>query len=173
MQDVNEKLSQAIAQAMEPNGQEPPSLTPFDLVLHFDGHWTHEGHPITNKKIRALFDRSVRFLPEEEKYVVQVGRFRGEIQCEEAAFFVRCFHPEEGSVTLSDGSSEVLDPETLQLSAHDGAFLCRVKFDLSPEGHCARFQHAAQSELLNAVEEVEGEPMLSMGGKRHPLPSLA
>jgi hypothetical protein len=168
MQDVNEKLRSVLEGAQ----QGRPPLEPFGLLLHYDGHWTHEGQPITHQKIRKLFDRSVRFLPEEGKYVVQVGRFRGEIQCEEAAFFVRGFHPEEGLLSLSDQSSEQLDPSSLTLSVRDGAFLCCIKKNLSPEGHRARFLHAAQSELLNAVEEVEGEPMLRMGGKLYPLPSL-
>ncbi len=168
MQEPNEKLRHAIEEAQ----QGRPPLEPFGLVLHYDGHWTHEGQPITHQKIRNLFDRSVRFLPDEGKYVVQVGRFRGEIQCEESAFFVRGFDPEEGSLSLSDQSSERLDPDSLTLSARDGAFLCRIKKSLSQEGHGARFLHAAQSELLNAVEEVEGEPMLKMGGQFYPLPAL-
>nr|NIW35710.1 hypothetical protein [Gemmatimonadota bacterium] len=40
-------------------------LRPFGLVLHHDGRWTHEGQPILNRKIREVFDRSVRFLPDE------------------------------------------------------------------------------------------------------------
>jgi hypothetical protein len=168
MQDANEKLRHVIEEAQ----QGRPPLEPFGLVLHYDGHWTHEGQPITHPKIRKVFDRSVRFLPEERKYVVQMGRFRGEIECEECAFFVRCFHPEDGSLSLSDQSRERLDPSTLTLSERDDAFLCRIKIGLSPEGHPARFLHAAQSELLNAVEVVDGEPMLKMGGKFYPLPSL-
>jgi len=169
MTDPNEELRRAIQEAQQGG---PPPLAPFGLVLHFDGHWTHEGQPITNQKIRQLFDRSVRFLPEEGKYVVQVGRFRGEIECEEAAFFVRCFDPEGGTLSLSDQSSERLDPSTLTLSERDGALLCCIKKDLSPGGHRARFLHAAHAELLNAVEEIEGAPMLCFGGKPHPLPAL-
>ena len=44
-------------------------LRPFGLVLHHDGRWTHQGHPILNRKIREVFDRSVRFLPDEERFV--------------------------------------------------------------------------------------------------------
>ena len=67
----------------------PPPLRPFGLVLHHDGSWTHEGQPILNRRIREKFDGSVRYLPEQGKYVVQIGRFRGEIEVEEAGFFVR------------------------------------------------------------------------------------
>ena len=110
-------------------------LRPFGLVLHHDGRWTHQGHPILNRKMREVFDRSVRFLPDEGdegRYVVQIGRYRGEIEVEEAGFFVREFDAEEGRVRLSDGTAEPLDSTSLCLSPRDGALLCTVKRDLVP-----------------------------------------
>jgi hypothetical protein len=71
----------------------PPPLRPFGLVLHHDGRWSHEGVPIRNRRLRAAFDRSVRYLPDASVFVVQLGRFRGQIEVEEAAFFVRAFDP--------------------------------------------------------------------------------
>jgi hypothetical protein len=142
------------------------------LVLHRDGSWTHEGVPIRNRRLRAAFDRSVRYAQPEGVFVVQLGRFRGQIEVEEAAFFVRLFDPDRGEIALSDGTRERLDPASLALSAHDGALLCRVKRDLVGGGLLARFFHAAQSELLCAVEETSAGPRLRMGGALHPLPPL-
>ena len=150
----------------------PPPLRPFGLRLHHDGSWTHEGQPITHERLRQAFDRSVRWLPEERKYVVQLGRFRGEIEIEEAAFFVRDFDAASGAITLSDRTQEPLDPATLHASPRDGALLCRVKCVLRPEGLLARFTHAAQAALLDAVEETADGPVLHAGGARHPLPAL-
>jgi hypothetical protein len=153
----------------------PFPLRPFGLVLHHDGRWTHEGHPVLHRKIREVFDRSVRFLPDEGeggKYVVQIGRFRGEIEVEEAGFFVREFDAEAGSVRLSDGSSEPLDASSLRLSDRDGALLCSVKRDLAPDGLPARFHHGAQSDLLLAIEETPDGMVLRMAGRGHPLPDL-
>ena len=150
-------------------------LRPFGLVLHHDGRWTHEGHPILHHKMREVFDRSVRFLPDEGgegTYVVQIGRYRGEIEVEEAGFFVREFDAEAGSVRLSDGSIEPLDPTSLRLSPRDGALLCTVKRDLVQEGLPAHFDHAAQSELLLAIDETPGGMVLCMAGRRCPLPVL-
>jgi hypothetical protein len=150
-------------------------LRPFGLVLHHDGRWTHQGHPILNRKIREVFDRSVRFLPDEGdegKYVVQIGRHRGEIEVEEAGFFVREFDAEAGRVRLSDGTTELLDASSLRLSTRDGALLCTVKRDLVPEGLLARFRHAAQSDLLLAIDESRDGMVLRMAGRRHPLPVL-
>ena len=131
----------------------PPPLEPFGLVLHHDGTWTHEGQPVLNRKLRERFDRSVRYLAEVGKYVVQIGRFRGEIEVEEAGFFVRLFDPETGEILLSDFTTEILDVHTLGLSPRDGALLCRVKHDLSAEGLGARFMHAAHAEFMNALDE--------------------
>jgi hypothetical protein len=144
-------------------------------VLHHDGHWTHEGVPLLNRRLRAAFDGAVRFLPDEGaagKYVVQLGRFRGEIEIEEAAFFVRDFDPASGAIALSDHSRERLDVSSLSVSPRDGALLCRVKRALAPEGLPARFRHAAQAELLNAVEETGSGPALRLAGSLIALPAL-
>ena len=56
---------------------EPPPLTPFGLVLHHDGRWTHEGQPVLHRRMREHFDRSVQYLASEQKFVVtlrQAGR---------------------------------------------------------------------------------------------------
>lgn len=150
----------------------PPPLQPFGLRLHHDGRWSHEGQPILNRRLREHFDRSVRYLPAERKYVVTLRHFRGEIEVEEAAFFVRSFDAASGRVALSDGSEEVLEPGTLALSPRDGALLCRVKRALAPEGLPARFRHGAHAELMQAVEEHGGGLALRIAGELRPLPDL-
>ena len=150
----------------------PPPLRPFGLVLHHDGRWTHEGGPIANARLRAAFDRGVRFLPEEEVFVVQLGRYRGQIEVEEAGFFVRSFDPETGVIALSDRSEEPLAPESLHVSPRDGVWLCRVKRELAAVGLLARFTHAAQSQLLGAVEEGPDGPLLRIAGRAVRLPAL-
>jgi hypothetical protein len=154
----------------EPPRTGPPPLHPFGLRLHHDGRWTHEGMPFLNRKLRAAFDRSVRYLPEEDKYVVQLRHFRGEIEVEEAAFFVRMFDADNGSIALSDGSEEPLDVSSLVASPNDAALLCRVKRQLAAEGLLARFQQAAQAELLLAVEETAEGYGLRCGGVLQTLP---
>ncbi len=173
----------------------PPPLRPFGLVLHHDGSWTHEGVPIRNARLRAAFDRSVRFLPaqagpreqarearaqrgEAERspfghgcFVVQLGRFRGQIEVEEAAFFVRDLDPATGTIRLSDGTSEPLDPHTLRVSARDGAGLCAIKRSLAPAGLLARFTHAAWAELAAALEGPEDAPRLRLAGRSVALPA--
>ncbi len=149
----------------------PPPLRPFGLVLEFDGSWTHEGHPIQHERLRAAFDRSVRYLPDERAFVVQLGRFRGLIEVEEAGFFVRELAGDTGDLLLSDGSREAFDPATLEASPRDGAWLCRVKRDLVPDGLLARFSHAAHAEILEHVVAGPEGPVLELGGRRFRLPT--
>jgi hypothetical protein len=153
-----------------PGGPGPPPLAAFGLVLHHDGSWTHEGQPFRNRRLREKFDRSVRYLPDEGEYVVQIGRFRGLVEVEEAGFFVRELDPEGGTVSLSDGSTEPLEVDSLRLSERDGALLCRVKRALVAEGLPARFSHSAQADFMNAVSDSGDE--VELGGGRIPLPPL-
>ncbi len=149
---------------------DPPPLEPFGLVLHHDGSWTHAGQPIANRKLRAAFDRGVHFLPDVGKFVVQLAHFRGQIELEEAGFFVRSFDPDTGLLCLSDRTEEKLDVSSLRLSAIDGALLCTVKRDLVRAGLAARFHHAAHSDFMNAV--CDHGIAVEIGGVRHPLPDL-
>jgi hypothetical protein len=148
----------------------PPPLRPFGLRLHHDGRWSHEGQPIRNRRLREHFDQSVAYLPEDRKYVVTLHHFRGEIEVEEAAFFVRAFDAASGRIALSDRSDERLDPGSLALSPLDGALLCRVKRELAPAGLLARFSHGAHAELMGAVEETAEDLALRMAGTLHRLP---
>jgi hypothetical protein len=150
-----------------------PALHPLGLVLHRDGRFSHEGVPIRHPRLRAAFERSVRYLPEAGIFVVQLGRFAGWLEVEEAGFFVRAVDLDAGTLVLSDGSTEPLDPATLRPSVPDpDALLCRVKPALVPGGLAARFELAAQAELLLAVEPSPAGPVLRLGGRLHPLPAL-
>ncbi len=150
----------------------PPPLRPFGLRLHHDGRFSHEGEPILHAKLRAHFERSVAYLPDEEKFVVRLGRFRGQIEVEEAGFFVRSFDPATGEIALSDASRERLDPTGLAASPIDGALLCRVKRGLVVEGLLARFMPGAQAELLLAVESDDAGLWLPIGSERVALPEF-
>ncbi len=113
----------------------------------------------------------MRYLPDEDTYVVQVGRFRGQIVLEEAGFFVRDLDLANGTIALSDGTEEGLDPSTLRPSALDPeALLCTVKRDLTPRGVPARFERGAQAELLLAVEATPTGYAVRLAGALRALP---
>ena len=149
----------------------PPPLRSLGLVLHRDGRFFHEGAPVTNERLRAAFDRGVRYLPAEGKYVVTLGHFRGQLDVEEVGFFVRSVDLEAGLVTLSDHTTDRLDPASLRTSALDpDVLLCTVKRTLTPWGVPARFERSAQAELLAAVEASEAGFTVRIAGRREPLP---
>jgi len=148
----------------------PPPLRPFGLLLHHDGCFTHEGERILNRKLREHFDRSVEYLPDEGKYIVRLGHFRGELEIEEAGFFVRSVELETGDVTLSDRTREPLDVSSLVESPIDGALLCRVKKELAPGGLIARFMHGPQAELLQSAEPEGDGFVLRIAGEWRPFP---
>ena len=170
--DLDLDLDHAIEEANQPPfSKGPPPLSSFDLVLHHDGSWTHEGQAFRNQRLRDKFDVSVRYLPEEGGvHVVQIGRFRGLVDVEEAGFFVEDIDLARGKVKLSDLDDATMDVASLTTSPIDGALLCRVKHDLEPKGVLARFTHRAQSEFMNAVDD-SGEP-IEVAGKQVALPAL-
>jgi hypothetical protein len=141
-------------------------------VLHHDGRFSHEGEPILNRRLREHFDRSVGYLPDEKKFIVRLQHFRGEVEVEEAGFFVREVDLDRGEIMLSDGTRERLDVSTLGVSEIDGALLCRVKTELVAEGLLARFSHSAQAELLEAVEPEEDAFAIVIAGERIPFPEI-
>jgi hypothetical protein len=142
-------------------------------VLHRDGRFLHEGGPVTNRRLLAAFERGVRWLPAEGKYVVMLGHFRGQVDVEEAGFFVRGVDLDAGRVALSDGSQDRFELASLRASTLDpDVLLCTVKRDLTPYGVAARFTRSAQAELLVAVEEQEGALLLRVAGATHELPDL-
>ncbi|MDG2050628.1 MAG: hypothetical protein P8M78_10740 [Myxococcota bacterium] len=150
----------------------PPPLHPFGLVLHRSGTWSHEGQPILNRRLRERFDRSVVYLPDEQSYIVQIGRFRGLIEVEETGFFVREVDLVQGEVSLSDGTRDALDVSKLTLSPWDGALVARVKTSLDAQGLPARFFHGPQAELLSAVDFSEqGEVGVRIAGGWSLLPA--
>lgn len=159
-----------MSQGLPPAG--PPPLRPFGLVLHHDGRFSHDGEPILNRRLREHFDRSVEYLPDEKKFIVRLKHFRGEVEVQEAGFFVREVDFERGEVALSDGTREPLDLSTLSSSEIDGALLCRVKPTLVAEGLLARFSQAAQADLLQAVEPDADAFVIVLGGTRIPFPEI-
>ena len=149
----------------------PPPLRSLGLVLHRDGRFLHEGAPIENARLRAAFDRGVVYLPAEGKYVVTLGHFRGQVDIEEAGFFVRSVDLDAGVLVLSDGSVDRFDPASLRPSALDpDVLLCTVKNALAPYGLPARFERGAQAELLAAIEQDADGVFVRVRGTRHQVP---
>ena len=127
----------------------------------------HKGQAVTHPGLYRAFLRGVCFLDEEGVFVVRVGHFRGQIDVEDVAFWVVAYDVESGEIELTDRSSERLEPGTLTFDP-DGALRCSVKGRFP-----ARFTHAGQSHLLDAVEGSEAAPRIRMGRVLAAAPGLA
>ena len=127
----------------------------------------HEGQLVTHPRLYRAFLRGVRFLDDEGVFVVQLGHFRGQIEVEDTPFWVVAYDAARGEIELTDGSAEPLACGTLR-SDPDGAFRCTVKGRFP-----ARFTHAGQAHLLDALEETPDGWRLRAGARHHEVPGLA
>ena len=89
--------------------------------------------------------------------MVQVGRFRAQIDVQDTAFWVVGYDPESGEIELTDRTCEPLVPRTLTMDA-DEVLRCLVKGRFA-----ARFSRSGQAHLLDALEEHADALVLRMG----------
>lgn len=116
--------------------------------------------------LHRAFLRGVRFVEDEGVFVVQVGHFRGQIDVEDVPFWVVAYDTESGLIQLTDRSREPLDAASLAPDP-DGALRCRVKGRFP-----ARFTHAGQAHLLDAVEFRDEIPHVRAAGRWLRAPGL-
>lgn len=136
------------------------------LSIDLEGRFLHRGEPILHARTLEVLWRSLERQP-DGRYLVRIGRESGWVHVEDAPYAVRGVRLDgEALLLLSDGSEELLRPETLSVD-RDGALHCLVKGD-----HRARFARSAQVVLGLALEEdpaAAGGYALSLGGRRWPV----
>lgn len=133
-----------------------------EIKLDERGKWTHEGLDFENPKIIRLFNRSVG-RTEGGTWVLEVGRFTYPITVEDTGFFVERLDLGHSPpmMKLSDETVEQLEPETLEYREH-GKLYCRVK----DGAFRARFKKPAYYELIDYLEETEGNIVVNINGKQ-------
>ncbi len=122
---------------------------------------------VSHPRLHRALLRGVRFAEDEGVFVVQIGRFRGQIEVEDVPFWVVAYGPETGELDLTDGSAEPVWPETLSLDP-DGVFRVRVKHGRFP----ARFTRSGQAHLLEHLELREGAWVLRVGKRWASVPGV-
>jgi len=136
------------------------------LSIDLEGRFLHRGQPILHARTLEVLWRSLERQP-DGRYLVRIGRESGWVRLEDSPYAVRGLRLEgEPRLFLSDGSEEVLRPETLSVVA-DGVNQYLVKGD-----HRARFARSAQVVLGLALEEDPAAPgryALALGGRRWPV----
>jgi hypothetical protein len=126
----------------------------------------HEGARVTHPRLYRAFLRGVEFAEEEGVFIVRLGRFRGQIEVEDIAWWVVAYEADCGSIRLTDESEEPLRPETLSVDP-DEALRCTVKGRFP-----ARFTRAGQAHLLDNLDTRGEGFVLRIGERWVPVPGL-
>ena len=123
------------------------------LYLDKEGRWYHEGVEITHERTCSLFYQ--RLARESNgQYYIKIGEEYADVSIEDAPYVVRSLQPvrvpgggiSDYQVLLSDGSHEVLDPETLFVGDANVLY-CMVKAGK----HLARFSRSAYQVLCSGL----------------------
>ncbi len=139
---------------------------PSPLFLSRRGAFYQDGEEITHERTRELLHRSLVPLQEGtgSGWVVRVGKEELDVVLEDTARFVLSYDRASGTLKLSDGSSEVLRPESLRVRPENG-LVCRLA-----NGWEAAFTSPAYYEIAKDItESVAGEYVLHFLGSNHRL----
>jgi len=113
-----------------------------------DGYWYADGERIENRRIAALFSRSVERDP-NGGYRLRVGDEVAPIIVDDTAYVVIGITLRGAiELALNDGSYEALAEDSLEISSRH-VFYCRVKGASEP----ARFLRAAHYQLSDLIQE--------------------
>jgi uncharacterized protein len=115
------------------------------IVLHADGHFSHDGEPVERRDFHEALHRWLRVHPDDGRFILSNGYDWTYLQVEDTPRFVtgvKGAPPGPPTLVLADGGEEVLDPATLRVDDAGGLF-ARV----NAEDQEARFLRLAQVEL--------------------------
>ena len=135
------------------------------IVLDRQGRFWHDGELVTHTGMARAFASWIDVHPDDGRFILQNGYDWSYFEVEDVPYFVTSIAVRDGGVTLSlsDGSEELLAPESVSVGDSDAVYL-RVKNGRFE----ARLTPAAQTALapiLHAGED--GEPELWVAGRRH------
>lgn len=150
----------------------PPASFPFSpessLRVDKEGAFWHEGQRFEHAALAEAFARWVSVDPETGRYILKNDISWCYLTVEDAPLVVRGVSEGAGGdlyLTLSDGTTEVLDLATLRVDEDDVPY-CDVRRGLLP----ARFLRSAAFALLDrARASGPGSYVLSVGGRDVPL----
>lgn len=137
---------------------------PCQIQVDADGDLYGEGRPMIHPGIIELIYESVH--KEDDFYYLEVDGKRCQLEVEDTFYVVTSVAEADGGlkVSLTDGSSEDLDPTSLWVGEGDVIY-CLVKGGEHP----ARLRRQAYYQLAAWIAE-DGEGFaLDFGGRRYPL----
>ena len=146
------------------------------LLLGGDGRWYHQGELATHQGISRFFHKQIRkdeagaFYLYNRIDVPETGQFLEEhvyFEVEDTAYFVESVAMETGPAMLrarlNTGEESLVDPAGLTQDGR-GRLYARL-----PSGDEAGFGRHAMQQLEPALEMVEGEIAVVLGGRSFPI----
>ncbi len=157
-QKPKDDLSAFIPEGWE--GKYPPCLIQVDE----NGKLFHDGAPMIHPGILELIYESVYF--EDGIYFLKVGKQSCQLEVADTFHVVtRAEFADSGvELTISDGSTESLDPRSLWIGNGEVLY-CMIKDGKFP----ARFLRQAYYQITERLVEHDGGFALDIGGQIHPL----
>ena len=144
------------------------SIHTSKLTFRSDGRWYADEDPVVHDRLARLFSRYVRRKPSGGYEIWIDERYHADVDIEDTPFVVTAVETDAAgrfTVELNDGTTELLDPDSLQVGAKDVLY-CQVKNG----SERARLLRAAYYQLANFIEEVgAGRFQLRCGGITHPI----
>lgn len=143
------------------------SIHTSKLTFRSDGRWYADEDPVVHERLARLFSRYVRRKPSGGYEIWIDERYHADVEIEDTPYVVTAIDSDAGrfTVELNDGTTESLNPQSLQVGANDVLY-CRVKNG----SERARFLRAPYYQLANFIEEVgSGRFQLRCGGITHPI----
>jgi hypothetical protein len=134
------------------------------IILSAEGNWTYDGETVTHE--RTVEDLFRRVYCEDGSYYLTGEKMPVPVIIEDVAFFVRDINqtPEGYRLNLSNGTTEILDPSTLDIGSANRLY-CQV----GPVRAKARFDRKVYNEFMKALTERDGYYGLAINGIFYPL----
>ncbi len=141
------------------------------ILIDGQGQWWYEGNKIIHHEVLALFKSSLTVDGSTGQIFIDYKGKRAPVKVEKTPFFIHDIVVEKGSVgelaqvilKLDDGTSEKLDPESLELD-DSGALQVKVK-EGQFEARCLPAAHFRLAELLK--EDDDGNFSFDIGEKSY------
>jgi hypothetical protein len=147
------------------------SIHTSKLTFRSDGRWYADADPVVHERLARLFSRYLRRKPSGGYEIWIDERYHADVEIEDTPFVVTAVGADTAgqfTVDLNDGTTELLDPHSLQVGA-DNVLYCRVKNGAER----ARFLRPAYYQLANYIEEIDpGRFQLRCGSVTHPIAHL-
>jgi hypothetical protein len=147
------------------------SIHTSKLTFRSDGRWYADEDPVLHERLARLFSRYVRRKPSGGYEIWIDERYHADVDIEDTLYVVTAADADAAghfTVDLNDGTTELLNADSLQVGAKDVLYCC-----VKNGSERARFLRAAYYQLANFIEEAgPGRFQLRCGGITHPIAQL-